>query len=65
MVTNANRLLLQPSKLAKALPTELTKYIDFYVDYRKYEIKDTSRRNLMLLSIKWNGFKIQKPNNLN
>jgi hypothetical protein len=36
---------------SKQKTTQLTKYIDFYVDYRKYEIKDTRERNLMLLSI--------------
>ena len=31
-----------PPKEAEALPTELTKYIDFYIEYRKHESKQTS-----------------------
>jgi site-specific recombinase XerD len=45
-----------PPKLAKALPTELTKYIDFYVDYRKYEIKDTSRKKFNVIKHKMERF---------
>lgn len=31
-----------PPLQAEALPKELTKYLDFYIEYRKHELKDTS-----------------------
>jgi integrase len=31
-----------PPKKSKGIPTKLTEYIDFYIDYRKHEIKPTS-----------------------
>jgi integrase len=41
-----------PPKEAEALPTELIKYIDFYIDYRKNEIKETSKQKFNVIKQK-------------
>ncbi len=41
-----------PPQEVKALPTELIKYIDFYIDYRKNEIKDTSKQKFNVIKQK-------------
>ena len=41
-----------PPKEAEALPTELTKYIDFYIEYRKHESKQTSIQKFKVIKSK-------------
>lgn len=41
-----------PPQEAEALPTELTKYIDFYIDYRKHESKQTSIQKFKVIKTK-------------
>jgi integrase len=41
-----------PPKEADALPTELTKYIDFYIEYRKHELKQTSIQKFKVIKTK-------------
>ncbi len=41
-----------PPKEAEALPTELIKYIGFYIDYRKNEIKETSKQKFNVIKQK-------------
>ncbi len=41
-----------PPQEAEALPTELIKYIDFYIDYRKNEIKETSKQKFNVIKQK-------------
>ena len=49
-----------PPKEAETLPTELIKYIDFYIDYRKNEIKETSKQKFNVIKqklIRFEAFK--------
>lgn len=41
-----------PPQEAEALPTELTKYIDFYIEYRKHESKQTSIQKFKVIKNK-------------
>jgi hypothetical protein len=41
-----------PPKEADALPTELIKYIDFYIEYRKHELKQTSIQKFKVIKTK-------------
>jgi len=41
-----------PPQEAKAIPIELTKYIDFYIDYRKHESKQTSIQKFKVIKSK-------------
>ena len=41
-----------PPKEVEALPKELIKYIDFYIDYRKHEIKETSKQKFNVIKQK-------------
>lgn len=41
-----------PPKQAETLPTELVKYIDFYIEYRKHEIKETSKQKFNVIKHK-------------
>lgn len=41
-----------PQKEGESLPTELVKYIDFYIDYRKNEIKETSKQKFNVIKQK-------------
>lgn len=41
-----------PPQEAEALPTELTKYIDFYIEYRKHESKQTSIQKFKVIKSK-------------
>lgn len=41
-----------PPQEAEALPTELTKYIDFYIEYRKHESKQTSIQKFKVIKTK-------------
>jgi len=41
-----------PIQEAEALPTELTKYIDFYIEHRKHEIKSTSIQKFKVIKLK-------------
>lgn len=41
-----------PPQQAEALPKELIKYIDFYIDYRKNEIKETSKQKFNVIKHK-------------
>lgn len=41
-----------PPQEAEQLPTELIKYIDFYIDYRKNEIKETSKQKFNVIKQK-------------
>jgi integrase len=41
-----------PPKEAEQLPTELIKYIDFYIDYRKNEIRETSKQKYNVIKQK-------------
>lgn len=41
-----------PQKQGESLPTELIKYIDFYIDYRKNEIKETSKQKFNVIKQK-------------
>ncbi|RTY97609.1 hypothetical protein EKM02_13470 [Flavobacterium sp. RSP49] len=41
-----------PQKEGESLPTELIKYIDFYIDYRKNEIKETSKQKFNVIKQK-------------
>lgn len=41
-----------PAEEAEALPKELIKYIDFYIDYRKNEIKETSKQKFNVIKQK-------------
>lgn len=41
-----------PPKEAEAIPTELTKYIDFYIEYRKHESKQTSIQKFKVIKTK-------------
>ncbi len=41
-----------PRKESESLPTELIKYIDFYIDYRKNEIKETSKQKFNVIKQK-------------
>ena len=45
------------------LPTTLVEYIDFYIDYRKHEIKETSRKKFNVIKHKMERFqkKRKKP----
>ena len=45
-----------PPQQAEALPTELIKYIDFYIDYRKNEIKETSKQKFNVIKHKLERF---------
>ena len=52
-----------PPQEAEALPTELTKYIDFYIEYRKHELKQTSIQKFTVIKTKVEKMQIarQKP----
>jgi integrase len=52
-----------PPLKAEALPTELTKYIDFYIEYRKHEIKETSAQKFRTIKGKLEELQIlrKKP----
>lgn len=41
-----------PPEEAEALPKELIKYIDFYIDYRKNEIRETSKQKFNVIKQK-------------
>ena len=41
-----------PPKEAEAIPLELTKYIDFYIEYRKHESKQTSIQKFKVIKSK-------------
>jgi integrase len=41
-----------PPQEAKAIPTELTRYIDFYIEYRKHESKQTSIQKFKVIKTK-------------
>lgn len=41
-----------PPQEAEAIPTELTKYIDFYIEYRKHELKQTSIQKFKVIKTK-------------
>ena len=41
-----------PPQEAEAIPTELTKYIDFYIEYRKHESKQTSIQKFKVIKSK-------------
>lgn len=41
-----------PPQESEALPTELVKYIDFYIEYRKHEIKSTSIQKFKVIKSK-------------
>ncbi len=41
-----------PPKEAEAIPLELTKYIDFYIEYRKHESKQTSIQKFKVIKTK-------------
>lgn len=41
-----------PQQEAESLPTELTKYIDFYIEYRKHESKQTSIQKFKVIKSK-------------
>lgn len=45
-------LYYNPPKEADALPTELTKYIDFYIEHRKHEVKSTSIQKFKVIKSK-------------
>ncbi|PKH68893.1 hypothetical protein CXF59_01045 [Flavobacterium sp. ALD4] len=45
-----------PPQQAEALPTELIEYIDFYIDYRKNEIKETSKQKFNVIKHKLERF---------
>jgi integrase len=45
-----------PPKQDKPLPTELVKYIAFYIDYRKNEIKETSKKKFNVIKHKLERF---------
>lgn len=45
-----------PPQQAEALPTELIDYIDFYIDYRKNEIKETSKQKFNVIKHKLERF---------
>lgn len=47
-----------PPKEAEQLPTELIKYIDFYIDYRKNEIKNTSKLKYNVIKHKLERFQL-------
>jgi len=47
-----------PPQEAEALPTELIKYIDFYIDYRKNEIKETSKQKFNVIKHKLERFEV-------
>lgn len=47
-----------PPKEAETLPTELIKYIDFYIDYRKNEIKNTSKLKYNVIKHKLERFQL-------
>ena len=52
-----------PPQEAEALPTELTKYIDIYIEYRKHELKQTSIQKFTVIKTKVEKMQIarQKP----
>jgi site-specific recombinase XerD len=45
-----------PPTQPKTLPTELIKYIEFYIDYRKYEIKEPSKKKFNVIKHKMERF---------
>ncbi len=42
------------------LPTTLVEYIDFYIDYRKHEIKETSRKKFNVIKHKMERFQLKR-----
>lgn len=50
-----------PQQEAEALPTELTKYIDFYIEYRKHEIKSTSIQKFKVIKSKIENMQKSRP----
>ena len=42
------------------LPTTLVVYIDFYIDYRKHEIKEASRKKFNVIKHKMERFQIKR-----
>jgi integrase len=52
-----------PPKQAKSIPTNLIKYIDFYIEYRQHEITETSKRKFNVIKHKLQRFekKRKKP----
>lgn len=45
-----------PPQQEKNIPTNLIDYIDFYIDYRKHEIKETSKRKFIVIKHKLQRF---------
>lgn len=49
-----------PPKQAETIPTNLIKYIDFYIDYRQHEIKETSRKKFNSVKHKLQRFEKER-----
>lgn len=45
-----------PIQQDKSIPTNLVDYIDFYIEYRKYELKETSKRKFNVIKHKLQRF---------
>ncbi len=53
-----------PPQEAEQLPTELIKYIDFYIDYRKNEIRETSKQKFNVIKQKLIRFEAFRKNTI-
>ena len=49
-----------PPKKGKDIPKELTKYIEFYIDYRKHELGSTSIQKFNTIKIKMENFQLER-----
>ncbi len=49
-----------PPFQSKALPKEMTKYFDFYIEYRKHELKDTSVQKFRTIKQKMEELEISR-----
>jgi len=45
-----------PPQQEKSIPTDLVSYIDYYIEYRKNEIKETSKRKFLVIKHKLERF---------
>lgn len=49
-----------PPKQAESIPTNLIKYIDFYIKYRQHEITETSKRKFNVIKHKLQRFQTER-----
>lgn len=53
-----------PFQQDKSIPTNLIDYIDFYIEYRKYEIKETSKKKINVIKHKLQRFEEYRKKSL-